>query len=331
MAWWFWLFWRRRNTAPAAEPPPTPEPTPEPARSPDLWQVLAETVRGASHERADLPNQDAIGWRPPSGTGRWVLLAVADGHGSAKSFRSEVGSRLAVETALAAMQELIDGQTDPPDLSACKRAVDENVPVTIERRWKAKVAAHLEENPLLVKEVAHIEESQGPAARQAVEQNPVQAYGTTLITVLLHESFLACLQLGDGDVLIVAADGEVVRPLQDDPRLMANETTSLCGRECWRDFRTCFQTLAEAPPALVLASTDGYANSFSTPQGFLAVATDMLAILQEEGTKSLAEGLPQWLEEASRQGSGDDVTAGIICRLDIAGRGEKADRDATGC
>ena len=226
MAWWFWPFGRRRNTVPvvemAAEPPPAPPPTPEPARLPDLWQVLGASVRGASHERADLPNQDAIDWRPPSGTGRWVLLAVADGHGSAKSFRSEVGSRLAVETALAAMQELVDGQTDPPDLSACKRAVDEDVPVAIERRWKAAVAAHLEENPLLVKEVARVEESQGPVARQAVEQDPVQAYGTTLITVLLHESFLACLQLGDGDVLIVAADGEVVRPLQDDPRLMAN-------------------------------------------------------------------------------------------------------------
>jgi serine/threonine protein phosphatase PrpC len=320
MGLFFWPFRRRRKVEPVTEPPRAAESV---TPLPDLWQVVGATVRGASHERTDLPNQDAISWRPESGMGRTVLLAVADGHGSSKSFRSETGSRLAVETALATLQDFLDSQPHPPDLSAWKRAVDEDLPVAIERRWKAAVTKHVEENPLLVKEVARVEEAQGAAARQVVERDPVQAYGTTLITLVLHESFLACLQLGDGDVLVVTRTGEVIHPIADDPRLMANETTSLCGHDCWRDFRSCFQALSDAPPALLLVSTDGYSNSFSTPEGFRTVGSDLLRIVETEGTKSLVENLPKWLEEASRQGSGDDVTAAIVCRLAAVGEEEE--------
>jgi serine/threonine protein phosphatase PrpC len=323
----FWPFKRRRTIAEVAQSPPEVEETKPVA---DLWRVFGASVRGASHERSDLPNQDAICWRPASGTGRSILLALADGHGSPKSFRSDTGSRLAVETALGVFEEFLDQLTVPPDLSACKRAVDEQLPVAIERRWKAAITRHLEEYPLLVKEVARLEESQGAAARQAVEKDPILAYGTTLIGIVLHESFLVCLQLGDGDILVVTRAGEVVRPMADDARLFANETTSLGSPDSWRDFRVCFQAFAETPPALVLASTDGYSNAFSTPEGFLAVGVDLFEMLRAEGTKSLAEDLPKWLDEASRQGSGDDVTAGIVCCLQPMREAESA-ITAIGC
>jgi serine/threonine protein phosphatase PrpC len=206
----------------------------------------------------------------------------------------------------------------------------------IERRWKEAVARHLEEYPLLVREVKPVEESQGAVARQAVENDPIHAYGTTLLGIIVHESFLACLQIGDGDILLVTQGGEVIRPIADDPRLLANETTSLGSENSWRDFRTRFQAVSDAPPALVLAATDGYSNAFSTPQGFLAVGSDLMDILRTEGIKSLADNLPKWLEEASQQGSGDDVTAGIVCCLAVAkgkAEEEKAEeaKQVSGC
>jgi len=329
-----WLAKRRRKNAVVVEPEEVVEamPATEPAAPPaDLWEILGATIRGASHARTELPNQDAIGWRPECGKGRSVLLAVADGHGSPKCFRSDTGSRLAVETALEVFQEFLDSQADPLDLSACKRAVDEHLPVMIERRWKEAVDGHLEEYPLLVREVARVEESQGVAARQAVEKDPNHAYGTTLLGIIMHESFLACIQIGDGDILLVTQDGEVIRPIVDDPRLLANETTSLGSDNSWRDFRACFQAVSDAPPALVLAATDGYSNAFSTPQGFLSVGSDLMEILRAEGIESLAENLPKWLEEASQKGSGDDVTVGIVCCLAAAkGKAEEA-KQATGC
>ena len=309
-----WLFKRKEKDTDAQPAVPPADERAEPPPEVDAWQVFGASVRGASHERASLPNQDAIGWWPESAAGPPLLLAVADGHGSVKCFRSDVGSRLGVETALQILQEFVEGQSEPSDLTAVKRAIEEQLPVAIERRWKQAVERHLEENPLLVKEVARLEDDAGTAARKAVEENPILAYGATILALLVQESFVACLQLGDGDILVVTDTGQIVRPMEDDARLFANETTSLSSADCWRDFRTYFQVWADAQPALLMASTDGYSNAFSSDAGFLAVGSDLLELLRSEGLEKVKEDLSGWLEEASRQGSGDDVTAGVLCR-----------------
>ncbi|HEY5311471.1 MAG TPA: protein phosphatase 2C domain-containing protein, partial [Pirellulales bacterium] len=105
------------------------------------------SVRGSSHERSGLPNQDAINWWPAEPSAGCFVLAVADGHGSAKSFRSDAGARLAVETAQSAFRELLSspGDVDPRTV---KRALDERLPMEIERRWKTAVQEHLATHPL---------------------------------------------------------------------------------------------------------------------------------------------------------------------------------------
>lgn len=62
------------------------------------WRTLTASVRGAAHERSGLPNQDAVRVARFD-EGRALLVALADGHGSAKNFRSQPGARLAVATA----------------------------------------------------------------------------------------------------------------------------------------------------------------------------------------------------------------------------------------
>ncbi|MGH9466889.1 MAG: protein phosphatase 2C domain-containing protein, partial [Terriglobales bacterium] len=72
---------------------------PRPARA---WQAAGASVRGAQHERQGLSGQDAWTWEERDGS---AFIAVADGHGSAPSARSDVGARLAVETARAVLLE----------------------------------------------------------------------------------------------------------------------------------------------------------------------------------------------------------------------------------
>src|SRR5687767_9021763 len=76
------------------------------------WKVTGRSVRGASHERKDLPNQDAIVWRPPDGEGLPLVLAVSDGHGSSKYIRSDVGAKLAAEVATDLVWEMLTSR--PP-------------------------------------------------------------------------------------------------------------------------------------------------------------------------------------------------------------------------
>lgn len=118
-------------------------------------------------------------------------------------------------------------------------------------------------------------------------------------------------QLGDGEILSVSPDGQTTRPLHADERLVGNQTTSLCQPDAWREFRVSW-TLAPDLPALVLLSTDGYVNSFRSDEDFLKIGSDYLELLRVEGISTVAEELPRILEEATQQGSGDDITLAIL-------------------
>jgi len=152
-------------------------------------------------------------------------------------------------------------------------------------------------------------------------------YGSTLLTVLAGPEVLLFLQLGDGDILVVADDGTVTRPMPEDSRLMANETTSLCTVDAWREIRVALYPLVEGAPALILLATDGYANSFVSEQDFLRVGPDYLQAIREEGLAAVASRLDEWLADASTQGSGDDITLGIVARSDVAEGAEHALRE----
>ena len=65
-------------------------------------------------------------------------------------------------------------------------------------------------------------------------------------------------------------------------------------------------------PALVLASTDGYVNSFADDAGFLKVGSDLLAMIRSEGLDQVGIQLEGWLGEVSELGSGDDVSLGLL-------------------
>ncbi|MEJ5308246.1 MAG: protein phosphatase 2C domain-containing protein [Anaerolineae bacterium] len=277
------------------------------------WRVVGRSVQGASHARGGVPNQDAIQWFPESGVGPPLILSVSDGHGSPRNFRSDVGAQFAVAEVTNLMRELLlAGQPDPAKLSTIKRTAEERLPREIVRRWRAAVDRHLADNPITEAELEMLEKRRDPKARRAIEKDPHIAYGATLLSVLITSGFILYLQLGDGDILTVADNGEVTRPMTRDPRLMANETTSLCMDEAWREVQIKFQALYGPHPALVLLSTDGYANSFVNDAAFLKVGSDILDILRTDGLESVEQNLSGWLQDASAAGSGDDITMGIV-------------------
>ncbi len=277
--------------------------------NPTEWAVATASVRGASHVRDGRPNQDAVlAWVDPDRRAR-AVLAVADGHGSDNSFRSDVGSVLAVEVAVNVAKGFLLNTRDLP-IGQVKDAAERHVPVDISKAWLAAVTDHVGRNPYTPAERGRVDRV-GSAGRD------VRPYGSTLLLVVVAEAFVAYLQLGDGDLTVVP-DGGTGRPaVAADPTLMANETTSLCMDKAHRLFRTRFVPTREGqPPRLVMASTDGYSNSFAGGDDFLKVASDLLSAVRAEGVAAVEAELPGWLNEASAAGSGDDVTVGLLYRID---------------
>ncbi len=295
------------------------------------WRVVGESCRGASHIKGNLPNQDALSfWLPESGQGPPAILAIADGHGSPQHFRSASGAKLAVQAAtslLLAFAKMHGSQSD----AATLRAAVAELPQRVVENWTASVSAHLAANPFHEEEFARLSDPQDADARAEVTQNPLVAYGATLLVVLVTEYYAVFLQIGDGDILWVDDAGKTIRPVPTDPRLIANQTTSLCQPEAWKDFRWHVEAPLHHPPALVLVSTDGYANSFRSDEDFLLIGHDFLKMARTGGLSKVSSQLPGILREASEKGSGDDVTFGIMCRQDqVAGASGDGGEDMEG-
>src|SRR5207248_3596518 len=62
------------------------------------WQVITGSARGAAHRASGLPNQDAVSSQDGPGG---VVVAIADGHGHRRHFRSADGAALAVDVGAA--------------------------------------------------------------------------------------------------------------------------------------------------------------------------------------------------------------------------------------
>jgi serine/threonine protein phosphatase PrpC len=286
----------------------------------ETWRIIGETQQGASHVFLGTPNQDDIDWDKEDDPFPWAVIAVADGHGSPKCFRSKRGASLAVDIAVKVGREFLMSQIKEPNRPLVKSLAEEKLPRLILDRWLQEVERDCVRQPFSAEELSALDSRENQVARKAVEERPALAYGTTLITCLFTTGFVIYLQIGDGDILSVSSEGEVSRPFPADPRLFANETTSLSSKDALRDFRFGFQVISGRPPALTLLSTDGYSNAFRDNDGFLKVGSDLLDIIRTDGPGQVEQYLPTWLNEATETGSGDDVTLGLVIWEEVVAR-----------
>jgi len=277
------------------------------------WRVAGRSVRGASHVRAGLPNQDALSlWSSPAGESiPCAAAAVADGHGGQRHFRSQTGARIAVEVAIARLRALAAGLEQCAPAERAGHVADHG-PAAIVGEWAASVQADLAVHPIRDDEWAVLAEAEGEAALDAVRADPLLAYGATLLAALVTPSAIVLLQLGDGDVLCVARDGSTRRPIAHDERLAGNRTTSICSPGAEDDVRLAVLQREAHDPALLLLSTDGYANSFRSDDDFLCIGGDFHALIARHGLAAVDAQLETILQDASAQGSGDDITLALL-------------------
>src|SRR5260370_30202870 len=111
------------------------------------WRSICESVKGASHARSGRPNQDAISWFPTSGDSLPLILAVSDGHGGTKYFRSDEGARFAVAAAIDALsrfQEILGSFS-----TSSRMELEEHLTKSLVNTWRSEVNAHLQSERFL--------------------------------------------------------------------------------------------------------------------------------------------------------------------------------------
>ena len=279
------------------EPQPLEPATQDPSGA---WRILTATHQGAAHDMLGLPNQDAVA--SYEAAPRAVAVAVADGHGHHRHFRSARGSRLAVAAACQALPEFTAALAAPAGAAAAERQIRQHLVPAVTGRWRQAVREDFAAEPFTAEE----EHSRG------VGDDPVIAYGTTLLVAAVWQEWLLLAQIGDGDIVGVRAGGALL-PVPGDPLLDGRHTTSLCSPSAEGSFRVAAVDTRRTALRGVLLATDGYANAQTAHAWEDAVGAGLAALIGEHPREWLAAQLPLWAARcASAEGSADDTTIALL-------------------
>jgi hypothetical protein len=264
------------------------------------WEIYSASAIGADHVRAGNPNQDAVGGEQLAlPRGKLPVLAVADGHGHVRHFRSDRGSRFGVAATTSVAPGWIAALADPDAPTAAEAS---ELVTAIVTRWRELVAADLAADPLSAEQAAAL-----PAG-----DPPEIPYGSTLLIAVLTAQVAVLGQVGDGEIVLVLADGRALDPVPTDSRLDGTRTTSLCQPDAVASFRVALVNLSKTPVFAVLAATDGYGNAQADENWRQALGTDLVRLASEQGTAWIGTQVGRWAAAcASSGGSGDDSTVAL--------------------
>ncbi len=303
---------------------------------PRWWATGCSTV-GANHSRLGLPNQDALALQTEAliagGSNlTWAFVAVADGHGAERYFRSERGAVFGVNAAANALQEMVTllprTIVDGVDLQNCRMLFKQQLPQLIVKKWIDYVEKDIASNPYNDQEALIVSSGQRsdirmqhnrptPSSPNRLEPR-LRPYGAALGFAVVSDAYIAFASLGDIDVVTVTAEGSALRALAASNEV-GEATHSLCLPDAPSLFQAEFVALSpDNHPSMIFIGTDGFSKSFASESDFLSTCEAYAQNAKDEGHRSLDLGLLAWLEETTLHGSGDDVTVGLIFDLSVS-------------
>jgi hypothetical protein len=281
------------------------------------WDVIGASVQGPYHKNKGQPNEDAIGWYQKKPGNLPIILSEADGLGDDMFFRSDRGSRFAIEASIEICKRHISKIHRWREGQLRHRLLDEIIAL-----WNQKIFEDLKNHPFSPEEeqistrhaqhfFSNLPEDTGLDKSVFIRSCP---YSTTLNTVVVTPEAIIILQVGDGDIVIVHHNGftkEVFPKQLDCGRIIPLSYPNV------RDFcNVCRRDMSEVMPLIIYLSSDGYSAGYDfekaeNPSFDEIVAFEFHSKIQEFSTTDIQEALPSLLEEIS-QGSSDDLTLGII-------------------
>lgn len=266
--------------------------------------IYGESVKGATHERNNSPLQDSK--KIVELSDNIAIVSVADGHGSKKCPLSEFGSQMAVNVFCDVMKRYIESySTSKKELAAfvsyLNREGELSVAKEICKEWQSRVRRSFDKRKDDYKELI---DGNGNVDWKGV----YSLYGTTLLGMLITDTFVFTFQIGDGDINIVTPDS--VTPIVEPEKFLGTETHSLSKIDAWQKAVTSVnkKDAKEGIPYLYMLSTDGFANSYVSDSEFKRTCREYFDMIRQHGFDAVKSNLKSWLKETSELGCGDDVT-----------------------
>lgn len=264
--------------------------------------ICGECVKGATHERYGKLLQDSKKIVEISDC--IAILAVADGHGSDKCTRSDRGSAIAVNAFYAVIKNYLlsygqDAEGMTSLITFLNREGDTRFAQDVCEEWQARVKQSFYKN-----KVEELIADDGTIDWKSV----YSLYGTTLLGMLITDTFVFSFQIGDGDINLIT--GTDISPLVEPEKFLGTETHSLSKPDAWRKAVASLRRkkVEDDMPYLYMLSTDGFVNSYASDEEFQKTCREYYNMIGQHGFEAVKDNLAKWLKETSELGCGDDVT-----------------------
>lgn len=259
--------------------------------------LMAGGVIGACHQEKKMPCQDASAAGIYYYKGySYMLMAVADGHGSSHYPRSELGAHFAVQAATDAAAVWIMFATDclerqPANwLSNVQNEFGSRFARYLHHSWGRKVDEHLTNFPL--------EDVAGDINFCR------SAYGTTISLALIFNNHIFTGAIGDSSVLIVRNSEDTLDVLAgDESPQLGLVTHSLAQDNAVLKWKHRVFPVDEV--SMICVATDGFTDSLVDVQGTLAALHQDTRL---RGFDWLHSKLPDFLSHLTDKGVGDDIS-----------------------
>lgn len=274
--------------------------------------LFSNSTIGARHLLQQMTNQDSC----QTAAGQdYQIFAVADGHGATECFRSEIGSRLAVDVAIKNLElfaqtikkyDLYSYLSRPKERDELIRSLISDIVA----QWNQYVYADIKAYPIKEEEY---ERSQTLFSIYQKGMYLTNIYGSTMIAGLVTPEYIVLFQQGDGTLVVLEEDGTIDDPMPEDDLCIRNLTTSLCDKDAAKRMRYVYMDRKEKDPIAMIAATDGVERSFGDNIHLSAFYAELFYELSELDEEEVGAYLANLLPQISQRGSQDDVTmAGLF-------------------
>lgn len=197
------------------------------------------TTLGGSHKKRNKPCQD---FSSDYACDDFSIIAVSDGHGSSKHFRSDVGSKLAAQGSIEEVRKVIENDFDLVNFKENPRKIIENLIENVYKRWKNDISNHMTENPFTEEEIPEDmdEDTKEKFFGTLYPNYYISAYGATLMVGVMAEDYYFAFHIGDGKAVFLYEDGKIDQSIPWDEACYINVTTSLSDTNAVDNFRYCY-------------------------------------------------------------------------------------------
>lgn len=197
------------------------------------------TTLGGSHKKRNIPCQD---FSSDYTCDDFSIIAVSDGHGSSKHFRSDIGARLAAKAGIDEVRKRIENDFDLANFKENAPKIIEELIGAVYKRWIDDISNHMTENPFTEEEIPKdLDKSIKEKFFGTLYPNYyISAYGATLMLGLMADEYYFAFHIGDGKAVFLYEDGKIDQSIPWDEACYINVTTSLSDTNAVDNFRYCY-------------------------------------------------------------------------------------------